>query len=155
MLTKSADASALLSSYERRSSQGSIRLSGRHQPFAAKIPDHPALSGFWPSEQRAILWYRVELRSSLQRSLSIDETVERWEGEDGPAGSWRRVKVQIDGRMQIVEIERHKYHLSEEFGYDVGWDHAATDWIEKFAAEWREWWEQQPGSLPDLAAEPR
>ena len=38
---------------------------------------------------------------------------------------------------EITEIERHKYFLSEKAGCDVGWEHAAKDWDDNFAAEFR------------------
>ena len=38
---------------------------------------------------------------------------------------------------EIAEIERHKYFMSEKVGHDVGWEHAAKDWDDNFAAEFR------------------
>ncbi len=35
---------------------------------------------------------------------------------------------------QITEIERHKYLLSEQAGYDVGWDFAEQDWLKNHAS---------------------
>ncbi|MCC9599241.1 DUF4032 domain-containing protein [Stieleria sp. JC731] len=35
---------------------------------------------------------------------------------------------------QVEEINRHKYFLSEQAGYDVGWDFAFEDWKENVAA---------------------
>ena len=32
-----------------------------------------------------------------------------------------------------LEIERHKYFLSEKAGYDVGWEFAAQDWMSNHA----------------------
>lgn len=32
-----------------------------------------------------------------------------------------------------VEIEKHKYFLSEKAGYDVGWEYAEQDWRANFA----------------------
>jgi len=114
------------------------------------VPEHHALEGFWPAEQRAILWFRVELRSHLQRSVTVEETLDRW--QKGPGAEWRREKMRIDLQQQICEIELHKYLLSETAGFDVGWEHAATDWVRRYAATWREWWEEQPDSLPDVLA---
>lgn len=30
---------------------------------------------------------------------------------------------------QVAEIEKHKYFLSENAGYDVGWEAAEQDWL--------------------------
>ena len=45
---------------------------------------------------------------------------------------------------EIMEIERHKYFLSEKQGHDVGWDFAEQDWEANFAAQWREDQDQNP-----------
>jgi hypothetical protein len=118
-----------------------------HESAPAK---HPALGGFWPSERRAILTYWAELRRTANPAVSLEEAVVYW--EHGPAGSWRQAKMRLDSQKQVEEIERHKYHLSRECGYDIGWDRAANDWIGKYAARWREWWEEQPQSIPELPA---
>ena len=116
----------------------------------SELSRHASLSGFWPSEQQAILCYRTELRLSLKRVVSIEETVENW--EHGPATGWRRDKMRVDGRRQLDEIEKHKYLLSQTVGHDIGWDIAAVDWVSKHAAEWREWWETQPDAFPDFGS---
>lgn len=46
---------------------------------------------------------------------------------------------------EISEIERHKYFLSENAGYDVGWDHAANDWEAKYGEEFRRFHRGLPG----------
>ena len=79
-----------------------------------------------------------------KRKISLGEAVESW--EDGPSKSWRKDKMKRDGRKQLNEIERHKYLLSEKCGHDVGWETAALDWVQHHAADWRRWWEEQPGS---------
>ena len=33
----------------------------------------------------------------------------------------------------VLEIERHKYFLSEKAGYDVGWEFAEQDWTSNHA----------------------
>lgn len=43
----------------------------------------------------------------------------------------------IERSPEEVEIERHKYFLSEKAGHDVGWEHAAADWQENHAATFR------------------
>jgi len=41
-------------------------------------------------------------------------------------------------KAELHEIERHKYFLSLERGYDVGFDVAEQDWLSHHAAPWRE-----------------
>lgn len=35
------------------------------------------------------------------------------------------------------EVERHKYFMSQQYGYDVGFDAALTDWLDHHAEEYR------------------
>ncbi len=39
-------------------------------------------------------------------------------------------------RAQHEEILKHKWYESERAGYDVGFDHALTDWTIKHRSEW-------------------
>ena len=76
----------------------------------------------------------------------VEVTVDSWESELSQA--WRRKKMRRDTQRQMIEIERHKYFLSEKYGRDVGWEAAAADWVTKHARTWREWWETQPEACP-------
>lgn len=38
--------------------------------------------------------------------------------------------------LEQGEINRHKWYLSEQAGFDVGWDRAKWDWGMRFRAEW-------------------
>jgi len=38
---------------------------------------------------------------------------------------------------EVAEIEKHKYFLSEQAGYDVGWEAAEQDWESNHAARFR------------------
>jgi hypothetical protein len=40
-------------------------------------------------------------------------------------------------KQEIAEIERHKYYLSQERGYDVGWEFAEHDWEQNFGPAFR------------------
>ena len=42
------------------------------------------------------------------------------------------------GPEEVAEIERHKYFLSEEAGYDVGWEFAKQDWEQNFRRQFRQ-----------------
>ncbi len=39
-------------------------------------------------------------------------------------------------RMEQEEIYRHKWYLSEQAGFDVGYDRAKWDWSFRFRSEW-------------------
>ena len=52
----------------------------------------------------------------------------------GPFENANEIQANSD---EVAEIERHKYFMSEELGYDVGWELAEKDWEEKYAEEFR------------------
>jgi len=109
---------------------------------------HTTLSAYWLSERCAILTFRTQLAQHEDCKPALAAAGERW--ESGPRRSWRRAKVRLDGRRQLAEIQRHKYIVSQERGYDIGFESAARDWISKYASEWRAWWETQFESNPTL-----
>ena len=43
------------------------------------------------------------------------------------------------------EILKHKWIESEKAGYDLG-DHAVWDWVQKYAHEFREYWQKKNSS---------
>ena len=45
-------------------------------------------------------------------------------------------------RMQIGEILKHKWIMSEKEGRDLG-EEAVRDWVHKYAAAFREYWERK------------
>lgn len=50
-------------------------------------------------------------------------------------------------RGEIRDIERHKYFLSQQRGYDVGFEAAARDWLDHHAEEFRERRQQHMAKL--------
>lgn len=115
-----------------------------HQSHDSHLMSHSLLAKYWPSERRAILVHRFFLSISLDRQAPLEETLRSW--ESGVCIPWRRDKMRRDSQQQLKQIEEHKYHMSQKAGHDVGWEVAATEWVEHHAAAWREWWETQPES---------
>ena len=107
---------------------------------------NPLLKDYWPSERRAIVAFHLHIRQKSDAEMDITTSITLW--ESGGGFPWRREKMRVDGQRQLKEIEIHKYFLSQEKGFDVGWDFAALDWIQTHAAKWRIWWENQPESSP-------
>jgi len=52
-------------------------------------------------------------------------------------------------RIQIREILKHKWIMSEKQGRDLG-EEAVKDWIDKYAPDFREYWE---GELEEMGKE--
>jgi hypothetical protein len=48
-------------------------------------------------------------------------------------------------RKELEEILKHKWLESEKAGYDLG-DQAVWDWVEKYAYEFREYWQKKSSS---------
>lgn len=44
-------------------------------------------------------------------------------------------KLLQDERV-VSEINRHKWFESEKLGYDIGFDKAAEDWLNRFSQNW-------------------
>lgn len=107
------------------------------------------LAGLWPSEVRAIYACRALLRQEQRGEISLQETLDIWEGRI--SRKWRAEKMKIDGQMQLKEIEQHQSRVREKEGRKLDWETAAQDWIEHHARTWRAWWEEQPASCPDPA----
>jgi hypothetical protein len=45
-------------------------------------------------------------------------------------------------RKELEEILKHKWIESEKAGYDLG-DQAVWDWVNKYAHEFREYWQKK------------
>ena len=58
------------------------------------------------------------------------------------AEAWRRDRHEAMLAMQRDEIRRHKWIESEKAQRDLGRE-AALDWVVKYAAQWREWYERE------------
>ncbi|MBI5607129.1 MAG: hypothetical protein HY879_27675 [Deltaproteobacteria bacterium] len=46
---------------------------------------------------------------------------------------------------ELEEILKHKWIESEKAGYDLG-DQAVWDWVQKYAHEFREYWQKKNSS---------
>lgn len=42
----------------------------------------------------------------------------------------------LQDKQVVEEIKRHKWLESELAGHDIGFDAAADDWFQKYAADW-------------------
>ena len=45
-------------------------------------------------------------------------------------------KKLLQDEKVVVEINRHKWFESEKIGYDIGFEKAAEDWINRFSQSW-------------------
>ena len=133
---------------ETNAKEGPNRKEGPVDEGLDQILADEDLASYWPTERLAIFEFRLAAGTKLQRVITVKEAVNLW--EDGACTRWRREKMHLDGQRQLEEIERHKFLVSQGAGYDVGWEKAAKDWIERHAASWRMWWENQPDAHPKV-----
>jgi hypothetical protein len=72
--------------------------------------------------------------------VGFETAKEDWLANHATVFWQRRHKVMMD--LQREAINRHKWIVSEQCGCDQGRT-AVLDWIAKYAATWREWYEEE------------
>jgi len=45
----------------------------------------------------------------------------------------------LKNKKAVEEINRHRWIESEKAGYDIGFETASLDWLERFSAAWMQW----------------
>ena len=45
----------------------------------------------------------------------------------------------LRSKKVVEEINRHRWIESEKSGYDIGFERASTDWLEKFSKAWMQY----------------
>jgi hypothetical protein len=92
------------------------------------------------AEQCAVVSHREVLCRDWGRSVPLDEARENWLRYH--ADDWRADRMRKMLAMQRDEINRYKWIESEKAQRDLGRE-AVFDWINKYAAQWRDWFEQE------------
>jgi len=90
------------------------------------------------TERRQVENHRGRLSRELGYEVSYDLALLDW--MDNHAPRWRQERHRQLCAMQREEIERHKWIESEKAQRDLG-TQAKLDWIHRYAASWREWYE--------------
>lgn len=98
------------------------------------------LATFSRSEARAIEVHKYFLSERVGYDVGFEVAIENW--CTFHAEEWRQARLKMDLAAQAAEIRRHKWIESERAGTDLG-QHAVIDWIERYAADWRQWREEQ------------
>ncbi|MBI2433735.1 MAG: hypothetical protein HYV26_12785 [Candidatus Hydrogenedentes bacterium] len=94
------------------------------------------------AEQREIERHKWIMSEAYGADVGIERATEDWLTHC--AEEWRRSRQAHMLEMQRHEIERYKWIESEKAQRDLGRD-AALDWIKKYAARWRDWYEAEYG----------
>ena len=93
---------------------------------------------FTKAELREINLHKYFL--SQKRGYDVGFEAARRDWEDKHSRRWREARHRAMLDLQCAEIARHKWLESEKARRDLGRE-AALDWIEKYAAKWRKWYE--------------
>jgi hypothetical protein len=92
------------------------------------------------AEEVAIEQHRVVLEQQQGRQVSLDESRADWEATR--AVKWREERQAEMLAHEREEILRHKWIESEKAQRDLGAE-AVLDWIHRYAAQWREWYQEK------------
>ena len=98
------------------------------------------LAQFSAAEARAIRVHKYYLSQAAGYDVGLECAVENWKRYH--ARSWRNERIRREMEIQRREIEKHKWIESERQGADQG-QKAVRDWIDRYAAGWREWCDYQ------------
>jgi hypothetical protein len=92
------------------------------------------------AEKLAVERHRVRLSQERGCEVSEDEALNDWLANHHE--KWRQERHEKMLAMEREEILRHKWIESEKGNRDVGAE-AVFDWIRKYAALWRKWFEEE------------
>lgn len=91
-------------------------------------------------EQRRVEKHRDSLSSERGSEVSYEEALQDWNQHHGQR--WRKENHARMLAREREEILRHKWIESEKAQRDLGAE-AALDWIRKYAAQWRKWYDEE------------
>lgn len=101
---------------------------------------HTMPQGLCRAEIRAVEGHQRALVAKRGREISFDEALDDW--VQTSAESWRKRRQEVMMAIQREEMLRHKWIESEKAQRDVGKE-VYLEWIKRYAAEWRRWYESQ------------
>lgn len=97
---------------------------------------------FSPAEWVCIQEHKYFMSEQCGYDVGMEEAIANW--CQCHSAAWHQQRQQQMMELQRAEILRHKWIESEKASQDLGRD-AALDWISKYAAQWREWYEHEFG----------
>ncbi len=100
------------------------------------------------AETGAVLRHQEHLAQEWGRHVEYDEAANDWQRHY--AVKWRNERLARLLERQREEIQRHKWIESEKARRDLGRD-AVMDWIQRYAAAWRSWYQEHEEPPPPEA----
>jgi len=92
------------------------------------------------AELRAVEQHRFLLSQERGYDVGFEEAKNDWLAHYSQ--EWREKRHAAMLAMERHEIDKHKWIESEKVGVDLG-RQAQLEWIMKYAASWRAWYEQE------------
>ena len=99
---------------------------------------------FTAAELRDIERHKYFLSQHAGHDVGFEAAADDWLQHHAEAFRQDRQARMLN--MQRAEIERYKWIESEKAGADLG-RAAAMDWVKKYAAQWREWYNKNHEAL--------
>lgn len=103
------------------------------------------------AELREIERHKYLMSQEEGRDVELERAAQDWLANH--AELWRKHRQVRMLELQRKEIERYKWIESEKAQRDLGRE-ASLDWIRKYAARWRDWYENEVEEDEDADAEP-
>lgn len=92
------------------------------------------------AERRAVEQFRARMAETRGHAVDFDEALAEWEAHH--AQQWREKRHAHMLALEREEILRHKWIESEKGNRDLGAE-AVFDWIRRYAAIWRDWFDRE------------
>ena len=92
------------------------------------------------AERHRIECLRNELSRQLNREVAFEEAAREWFTHH--ALPWRERRLRGMLHLQRQAMDKHKWIRSEQERRDLG-SAAVLEWIQQYAATWREWFERE------------
>lgn len=108
--------------------------------FAARDVEVGMVKELSRAEKLAVERHRIRLCADRDCALSFEDALTDW--MENHSAKWRQERHARMLAMEREEIMRHKWIESEKGNRDVG-SEAVFDWIRKYAAIWRKWFEEE------------
>lgn len=100
---------------------------------------------FSRAEMRAIEVHKYYLSLGAGHDVGLEYAIQDWTANH--AEQWRRERQERMLALQREEILRYKWIESEKANCDLG-KGIALEWIRKYAAQWRAWYEREYEDAP-------
>ena len=98
------------------------------------------------AEEREVDLHRERLTEQSGREIPYEVALQDWLQHH--AAAWRRRYQALASRLQREEMMKHKWIVSEREGRDLG-AVAVLEWVDLYAADWRNWFDREYHRLAD------